>query len=65
MINIQTKIDDGCAIRGVAVQLVQWMNVFYGTVSHQDEDGLIVAEGHDFFGPTTVKGPAVGFEVVP
>ena len=64
MRTIQTLIDEGNAIRGVAVQINTWINQFRGEVSHQDEDGLIVAEGRDFYGPRKVKGPAREFVVV-
>ena len=63
MRTIQTLINNGNSIRGVAVEFVSCGNVFHGTVSHQDKDGLIVAEGEDLFGPTKVKGPASAFEV--
>ena len=64
MRTIQTLIDNGNSIRGVKVRFLSYFNVFRGTVSHQDDDGLIVAEGQDFFGPKTVKGPASEFKVL-
>jgi hypothetical protein len=63
MRTIATSIEEGLAIRGVKVRYVSPFNVFHGIVSHQDGDGLIVAEGSDVFGPSKIRGPAWNFEI--
>ena len=63
MRTIADSIKEGLAIRGVKVRFVMWCNVFTGKVSHQREDGLIVAEGRDLFGKMRVRGAAWNFEV--